>query len=441
MARSKTRIKADQKKELQGAAAFIGMMQIYERGVEMDIGEQKLELERILHGKLLTKEGLAVPTADADEQQDATNTNEQQNIPLLHLAAIGDRHFRCLYIDTHDGLLQLNPLYCRFDDFPLVVGKNITLEVLERATFTSLKMVTGRSGYEKAQRIAANLRKMYSIIYNHIKEGDRTPKNSGGNWPLAIDNFLAEFHELTKNDAILLDDSDDDDDDEDDSAAATKTRPPKKIPEGLLTFFCVGPFPWCRHQECNLGKFDKDPTGSEKKKSSRKALRADKQAHDDFERSRDIKRGKPEPSMAQQLLKQIIEGRNDYSEFAALETKLIMLTSRADRLVKLLTVSTNLPPNTAQEYHSQLKEIEARIEAVTKQMDEFNARKAAAAATPSSNVASSSTRVTAESSSSASASTSASVAQAENGEQQRNLDDVARVLNPATTGDNGAGGA
>ena len=145
--------------------------------------------------------------------------------------------------------------------------------------------------------------------------------------------------------------------------------------------------------------------------------------------------------MAQQLLKQIIEGRNDYSEFAALETKLIMLTSRADRLVKLLTVSTNLPPNTAQEYHSQLKEVEARIEAVTKQMDEFNARKADAAATPSSNVASSSTRVTAESSSSTSASTSASVAQAENGEQQRNLDDVARVLNPATTGDNGAGGA
>ena len=103
-------------------------------------------------------------------------------------------------------------------------------------------------------------------------------------------------------------------------------------------------------------------------------------------------------------MKQVIEGRNDYTIYSHMETKLFSLHSRASRLVTLLT-NYSVDDDKRKEFHESYAKVEAEIDAVRKQMDDFQAMKRSATTPAASSLSTSSASST-------------------------NLDDVTRALNP-----------
>jgi len=293
-----------------------------------------------------------------------------------------------LFERTEAGQLQLKPLFARVAG--IFVGDQITMKVLERATFKSSNLIKGRYILDRANAVAKSFRKFYSVIFNYIDKETGAIKHSGKNWPEVISDFLDELHRLMTNEATVADSDDDDDDDEEaatvaattstTTAAASTTTKRKAdwMPTGLLAFFCFGPFPWSKHQECKLGLFDKDPSGSSKKKQSRKHARDEKNAHEDFQRSRDSKRGKPAPTRAEELLEKMIQGKNDYTELMVVQTKLMTLTSRSQRLISLMN---QYPPTseTHLTFAANLESVEAQIKVATDEMDKIFESKPSAA--------------------------------------------------------------
>ena len=291
----------------------------------------------------------------------------------MHLVATGQGAFSVLFERTEAGQLQLKPMFAGVPG--IEVGKQIKMTVLERTTFKSPNLITGRLIQDRANAVAKNFRKFYSVIYNHIDKETGAIKHSGKNWPQVISDFLDDVYALLTNEVVTVADSDNDEDEEaatasSSAAASAKKRPTTWKPLGLYAFFIFGPFPWCKHQECKLGLFDKDPSGSSKKKQSRKHARAEKKAHDDFERSRDPKRGRPAPSRTEELLEQMINGKNDYTELMAVQTKLMTLTSRSQRLISLMH---QYPPTseTHLTFAANLESVEAQIKATTEEMDKL----------------------------------------------------------------------
>lgn len=295
--------------------------------------------------------------------------------PLTQLIATGQGPYEVLYQPNDDGQMEMKPLLAR--NAGQLIGVQITKEIIECTTFTSQEVMKGRNIHGRQLAVSRDFRKAESIIYKRIKKEDGSIKHSGKNWSDVINGHLDDMYALLNN-VIIVDDSDDDDDndDEDDAANTTATarkttdkRPTDWVYDGFLAYMTFGPFPWCRHQRANLLNFESDPVGkSAKKKSSRKSARKEKEAHDAFERSRDSKRGKPAPSLTETLLQQVVEGRNEHSDRSLLEAKLITLSSRANRLTKLIGNFSVADP-LRQEFMDSYKAVEKEIDGIMKEID------------------------------------------------------------------------
>jgi len=128
------------------------------------------------------------------------------------------------------------------------------------------------------------------------------------------------------------------------------------------------------------------------------------------------------------LLQQIIHGKNDHTEFMQLQTKLLTLNSRASRLVSLLTSHNSVDSEARATFQDSLTNVEAKIDDVSKQMDEFLASKPSVTPAPSS---SSALPVPAPSASaSASTLSTDTSAAAGGGTSSASLDEVRKELNP-----------
>jgi len=174
------------------------------------------------------------------------------DIPLVHLLATGQEPFNVLYrLNESTGKLELKPDFaCCAPGYE--VGNHITRAVLERATFKSEALVSGRCMHERVHQVVVrNLKKMYSVIFHHINKDTGHPKFSGKNWNDVINDFLDDMYKLTEKDAVTVVVDSDEDGNEDPSsataappaAAAGSKRPDTWMPPGLLAFLAFGPFP------------------------------------------------------------------------------------------------------------------------------------------------------------------------------------------------------
>ena len=156
-----------------------------------------------------------------------------------------------LYERDSDGVLDPSkPLYLKpeFTSSPeqtLVVGRDITQQVLLKTSFTGTDLVGGPYLYRNAQRAMTNIRKALALATPLVDE-DGNPKESGKTRDSVLQEILLKFNSGAKTDDPIGDDDEDGEDDNSDeattaSAPQVNSKNPKGWFPGYFAFVLWGP--------------------------------------------------------------------------------------------------------------------------------------------------------------------------------------------------------
>ena len=307
----------------------------------------------------------------------ATSHYSPGTISLLDQFCNGEEYFEHLWEGRSDHT-QFNPIYSR-SSTTLRQFLDVTTLLLERKTFNSVELVTGRTLLDRSLIGLRNYKKAGSIIGKYLDENG-SPKLSGWDmskvWTKVLDDMwdmlMSKKNEETQSPDEVAQSSREralfsSDDEADDTATDRVSRPVEWFFPGWMAFASFYPTSENKAADRPIAFLGIDePTEIEKKKLGRSTARFEKEKAEEFERTRDANRGM---SKVEEVLVKTCEIQGAMHQSTKSETKLFSLNVRADRIVKQMQLA--LEHGKATEDYSTYDKLQKDLDSVNEKVEEM----------------------------------------------------------------------
>jgi hypothetical protein len=307
----------------------------------------------------------------------ATWHHSPGTISLLDRFCNGEEYFEHFW-EVRADHTQFNPIYSR-SSTSLRQFVDVTALLLERKTFTSAELVTGRTLMERSMLGLRNYKKAGSLVGKYLDDNG-SPKLSGWDmskvWTKVLDDMwdmlMSKKNDETKSPDEVEQSSREralfsSDEEDDDTPTDRVTRPAEWFFPGWMAFASYYPTSENKAADRAMDFLGiKEPTEMEKKKLGRSTARVEKEKAAEFERTRDANRGM---SKVEEVLVKTCEIQGAMHQSTKSETKLFSLNVRADRIVKQMQLA--LERGKATEDYSTYDKLQKDLDTVNEKVEDM----------------------------------------------------------------------